>query len=174
MPCFFQGHSRGNEQCKFPFKYGGKVFHSCTKFNVKGGEFPDFWCSTQTDRNNNHQKGKWGDCNMQTCRQERTSNTDKNGRLCFTVSHPHHVICHYIIELCIINQFQVSGPSRGICKFPFEHNGKIYEECTTEGLPSDVRKGPWCPTDVDETGTVNLGKRRHGHCRCLGSPRQIQ
>ena len=87
---------------------------------------------------------------------------------------PHHVICHYIIELCILNQFQVSGPSRGICKFPFEHNGKIYEECTTEGLPSDVRKGPWCPTDVDETGTVNLGKRRHGHCRCLGSPRQIQ
>jgi len=53
--------SKTRQRCKFPFKFKGKTFRSCTKF-----EDPDekLWCSTKVDDDGKHigKKGFWGHC----------------------------------------------------------------------------------------------------------------
>jgi len=147
-----RGGSSSPERCKFPFRFKGVLYNSCTKFNPSSGKHDDkFWCSTQTDSNDDHveNKSKWGYCNMQTLCTQRTSSRDKDGRLCFTVG----------------------GPSRArTCKFPFEHNGKRYDTCTDEGLQGREEGRSWCPTEVDETATAHLDWKKYGYCRCSSRP----
>jgi len=154
-PCKTTGRGGGTsrrEQCKFPFKYKNQVFNSCTKFDDNSDKA---WCSVETDANGIHiggNKKRWGYCNLLSC-QKKTYSSDEYGRQCFTVS----------------------GPSpRRTCKFPFEHNGKTYDSCTTEGLPSNVQQASWCPTEVDPiTGKADVQGRKYGYCRCLSSAHRI-
>jgi len=58
-----------NTACKFPFKYRGKLFTTCTP---EREENP--WCSTSTDANGNHLGGHWGYC-PSTCKSDPCTNT---------------------------------------------------------------------------------------------------
>ena len=152
------------------------LYNSCTKFNPSSGKHDDkFWCSTQTDSNDDHveNKSKWGYCNMQTLCTQRTSSRDKDGRLCFTVRLHYLIVLSnaHLFQLLTFVTFQVGGPSRArTCKFPFEHNGKRYDTCTDEGLQGREEGRSWCPTEVDETATAHLDWKKYGYCRCSSSP----
>ena len=49
----------GAGSCKFPFIYKGVTYTECTTKDEENGKF---WCSTETDNQNNHIEGKWTHC----------------------------------------------------------------------------------------------------------------
>jgi alkaline phosphatase D len=52
-----QGTGEFDNECNFPFKFGGVVYDDCTS---DGSEAP--WCSIETETNGNHIDGRWGNC----------------------------------------------------------------------------------------------------------------
>ena len=64
-------------ECKFPFKYEGETYHHCTDTLIDGStsiERESFlWCATQTDTNGNMVDGRWGVCDLETCKLEDES-----------------------------------------------------------------------------------------------------
>ena len=53
-----EGDGPFNQNCQFPFRYGGVLYHSCTDVGNGGVA----WCSTYTDAEDNHVAGYWGNC----------------------------------------------------------------------------------------------------------------
>lgn len=51
------GPAKGNS-CKFPFKFRGKTYNSCAPYMWKGDHYGKYWCSTKTDRFDNHVNGQ--------------------------------------------------------------------------------------------------------------------
>ena len=51
-----------NLPCIFPFKFGVRVYKTCTwvQAHLTGNKA---WCSTAVDKNGHHLQGKWGNCN---------------------------------------------------------------------------------------------------------------
>ena len=47
--------------CKFPFKYSGTVYNTCTDVMKKYTKDKP-WCSTKVDEKCNHISGTWGNC----------------------------------------------------------------------------------------------------------------
>ena len=47
-----------NFPCQFPFHYKEVLYHSCTRVDNDGVE----WCSTRTDKDDNHVDGYKGNC----------------------------------------------------------------------------------------------------------------
>ena len=64
-------------ECKFPFKYEGETYHHCTDTLIDGStsiERESFlWCATQVDTNGNMVDGRWGVCDLETCKLEDES-----------------------------------------------------------------------------------------------------
>lgn len=67
------GAATGNK-CVFPFRVGGRMFHSCTKFYSDVGQLDGAerrpWCSLETDDEHNH-VGAYGYCDS-TCNEAAT------------------------------------------------------------------------------------------------------
>jgi len=55
------------DKCVFPFTYKDVKYEECTE--VDGGGKP--WCSMSTDENGIHQKGKYGYCIMEVCKDPK-------------------------------------------------------------------------------------------------------
>lgn len=53
-----QGWGPFNQNCQFPFIYGGETYTDCTPVNNEGVG----WCSVRVDQAGNHQSGYWGNC----------------------------------------------------------------------------------------------------------------
>ena len=51
----------GSDDCRFPFSFQGKLYHSCTKDHSENGQ-P--WCAIQVDDRGIVINGKWGDCDL--------------------------------------------------------------------------------------------------------------
>ena len=64
-------------ECQFPFEYRGKTYHHCTDTLIDDGSETTResfrWCATQTDTNGRMVEGKWGVCDLETCRPEDDS-----------------------------------------------------------------------------------------------------
>ena len=64
-------------ECQFPFEYRGKTYHHCTDTLIDDGSETTResfrWCATQTDTNGRMVEGKWGVCDLETCRLEDES-----------------------------------------------------------------------------------------------------
>ena len=76
------GKGESNKSCKFPFVFKKNkkqrqndecvadqscVFHDCTKVGTKDGEGPE-WCATEVDNKSKYIKGKWGNCEQESCK----------------------------------------------------------------------------------------------------------
>ena len=61
--CTTIGGRDPNKQCKFPFRFDGITYNSCTFAGNQPGE-TDPWCSTMVDSSGTHVggQGKWGNC----------------------------------------------------------------------------------------------------------------
>jgi len=55
-----------SKECKFPFKYKGTTYSSCT---TKGSILWKAWCSTSTNDDGSY-NGKWGYCDMGKCTKD--------------------------------------------------------------------------------------------------------
>ena len=53
-----------NKSCQFPFKFRGKFHSECITEGSKDGRA---WCATAVDKKRNQMKGKWGNCDANTC-----------------------------------------------------------------------------------------------------------
>ena len=53
-----------NEPCEFPFKFRRSLHNGCITEGSKDG-IP--WCATAVDKNGHQVKGKWGNCEENTC-----------------------------------------------------------------------------------------------------------
>ena len=49
------------EFCTFPFKYDGKTFDRCTKYDHGNLVLP-YWCSTEATEDGEYIPGKWSKC----------------------------------------------------------------------------------------------------------------
>lgn len=80
------GGTQTPEKCKFPFRYYGQEFQSCTTF---GEKYKLEWCSVQVDNQGNHVKGqgRWGHCDKSLCLNNNTNTvTSSNDQeQCLTV-----------------------------------------------------------------------------------------
>ena len=54
--CIIQGGNNTEVPCIFPFRWHGKIYHSCVY--KKGGS----WCSTKVDNDGEHIDKFWGKC----------------------------------------------------------------------------------------------------------------
>jgi len=70
------GCSAEVRQCKFPFKFNGKEYKECTNDLLHESEdnsktVESFkWCATSTNTDGRMKKGKWGRCDVSTCKWE--------------------------------------------------------------------------------------------------------
>ena len=53
-----------NQSCQFPFKFRGGLERGCITRGSKKGKF---WCPTAVGKRRNQLKGKWGNCDPETC-----------------------------------------------------------------------------------------------------------
>ena len=77
--CITKSGPDSNEVCKFPFRYDGNTYYSCT---TAGNTFDqrDPWCSTKVDSTGKHVggQGKWGWC-RHSCGVPLKTPFDRNG-----------------------------------------------------------------------------------------------
>ena len=66
-----------SKECKFPFKYKGKTYSSCT---TKGSKLGKAWCSTSTNDDGTY-NGKWGYCDIEKCSKENKGESFINDRI---------------------------------------------------------------------------------------------
>ena len=57
--CFTISGPMSRKKCIFPFRYDGVLYNQCIYAN-----HDKLWCSTQTDGNDNHIIGNWGNCGL--------------------------------------------------------------------------------------------------------------
>ena len=53
-----------NKPCEFPFKHDGMLHNECI-VDESRSESP--WCATKVGRKKKPLRGKWGNCNLDTC-----------------------------------------------------------------------------------------------------------
>jgi len=72
--CTTIGGRDPGKQCKFPFRFDGITYNSCTYAGNGAGETAA-WCSTKVDSSGNHVggQGKWGEC-PSSCSPQKTFN----------------------------------------------------------------------------------------------------
>lgn len=150
-PVSTSGGNAGGANCVFPFKYHGKIYHSCKAFNG------DHWCSTTADY---HKEKKWGFCDRVdggfgkwqeatacsvTCgtgvkRMARKCNSPqprKSGKKCEGRS-VKTVDC---LKKACPKTMTEGGTGKGqACVFPFKYQNKLYYKC------APWVKGNWCST----------------------------
>ena len=70
--CTTIGGRDPGKQCKFPFRFDGITYNSCTYAGNGAGETAA-WCSTKVDSSGNHVggQGKWGEC-PSSCSPQKT------------------------------------------------------------------------------------------------------
>jgi len=56
--CLTESGPDAGNSCKFPFRHNGQTYTSCARFTWSGQNYGKYWCSTKTDRYNNHVNGK--------------------------------------------------------------------------------------------------------------------
>jgi len=55
--------------CKFPFRFNGRTYNSCQEWTWGGQHHGKYWCSTMTDRRNEHVSGE-GNYGFCPCRAD--------------------------------------------------------------------------------------------------------
>lgn len=71
------GGTKTPERCKFPFRFKGRIFQSCTDFEDPDGKE---WCSVETNSRGNHiqGQGRWGHCDQRKCSNANSNTTPKS------------------------------------------------------------------------------------------------
>eukprot|EP00300_Choanocystis_sp_HF-7_P033166 c45460_g1_i1.p1 GENE.c45460_g1_i1~~c45460_g1_i1.p1 ORF type:complete len:1571 (+),score=239.90 c45460_g1_i1:618-4715(+) len=152
-------------KCVFPFVYNGKSYSSCTKQDSQSGSF---WCSTTPEY-----EGQWGNCaEATTCPGDNGLECSGHGECVLgqaTAGKHSHCLCDqgYSGELCALKIARVTSTTffgateehqRHACHFPFELDGKVYQDCTADH--SDRQE--WCLV------TANW-ERKWGYCAPAGA-----
>jgi len=85
--CKTIGGARKGKPCIFPFKYGDKEHHTCTKDG--DDDVHEKWCSTKVDGDGVHVSGEWGKCSIGCAGvdyadfEPQYCDTEESGEKCF-------------------------------------------------------------------------------------------
>merc|ERR1712111_30942 len=121
-----------DKPCIFPFTYRGLEYNTCTTDN---SETSTPWCATAVSGNVEVIINNWGNCRTDV--RSTCSVTPGQGQGLPQQPQPPA----NSPTPCVT----VGGPSSGKnCIFPFKHQGRTYNECTTYGLGQK-----WCSVEVD-------------------------
>jgi len=135
-----------DDLCHFPFRYKGVEYTECTYTDS-----PTAWCATRVDPSGNVIQNRWGDCAIQSSTSSCPVDTPGTGDR-FTTPQP--------TRIPATSCFTVGGPDPNRrCLFPFIHDGKLFNECTTYGL-GDY----WCSTLTLPNNTHVQGQGYYGLC----------
>jgi len=169
------------EPCVFPFSYKGALYKECTTVDNSGVA----WCSTQTDHEGVHTKGKWGNCDAGCAPGCSTVSGPVEGGLCVfpfrwqgkvyrecTSAHNDGILwCatqtdrqgNYVDDKWGHCEEKCSGCGTvegASCIFPFTFQDTTYSECTTY----DNNGTLWCALGTDTGGNWRSDKHTWGNC----------
>merc|ERR1712029_365525 len=136
-----------DKPCIFPFTYRGLEYNTCTTDN---SETSTPWCATAVSGNGEVIINNWSNCRTDV--RSTCSVTPGQGQGLPQQPQPPA----NSPTPCVT----VGGPSSGKnCIFPFKHQGRTYNECTTYGLGQK-----WCSVEVDSKGVHKRGQGLYGLC----------
>ena len=64
--------TKTDQDCVFPFKFNGKTYENCTTDVLGDSQTPNAWCATETDESGAMVEGKFGECDLNSCKYAKT------------------------------------------------------------------------------------------------------